>query len=259
MRFEVDGHEVFASTGSVNAGPDARSVVFVHGAALDHTVWVMIARYFARKGLNVLALDLPGHGRSAGEPLASIDALSEWLHQVLIAREIQQATIVGHSMGSLIAYNFALKFPAYLNSLVLLCTAIPMPVSRVMLDASLSHLDIANRMANTFSHSSKTGPAASPGSWNLGAGQRLMERASSGVLHADFTACNEFDPSALKGRVMVQTLVVIGDEDQMTAPQRSLDVAEKIPDAQVLRIPNCGHSMLSERPNQVLDALAEFI
>jgi len=259
MKFEVDGHEVFASTGSVHAAFEAPSIVFVHGAALDHTVWVMIARYFARKGFNVLALDLPGHGRSAGEPLQSIDALSDWLHRVLQAREISQATFVGHSMGSLITYDFALRYPAKLKSLVLLGTAIPMPVSRVLLDASLTHLDVANRMANTFSHSSKTGPAASPGSWNLGAGQRLMERATHGVLHADFTACNDFDPSVFKGRIVAPTLIVIGAEDQMTAPRRSLEVAEMIPQAQTIRIPNCGHSMLSERPNQVLDALAGFI
>ena len=259
MKFEVDGKLVFASTGSVNASADAPSIVFIHGAALDHTVWVMIARYFARKGFNVLAVDLPGHGRSEGAPLTSIDAMSDWLHQVLIVRDIKQATVVGHSMGSLIGFTFAANYPAFVRSLVLLGTAMPMPVSQVMLNASLTHLDVANRMTNSFSHSSKTGPAASPGSWNLAAGQRLMERASEGVLHADFKACNDFDTSSPTGPVLAPSLVVIGDADQMTAPRRSLNVAEMIPGAEIVRIPNCGHSMLAERPNQVLDALADFV
>ena len=47
-------------------------VVLVHGAGMDRTVWTLQARYLAHHGRNVLALDLPGHGRSGGAPLASI-------------------------------------------------------------------------------------------------------------------------------------------------------------------------------------------
>ncbi len=259
MKFEVGGSPVFASTGSVHAAPDAPTIVFIHGAAHDHTVWVMIARYFARKGYSVLSVDLPGHGRSGGEPLTSIAALSDWLQQVFVVRGVAQAHVVGHSMGSLIAFSFAAKYPASVMSLVLLGTAIPMPVTKLMLDASLTHLATANQMANTFSHSSKTGPAASPGSWNLAGGQRLMERAAPGVLHADFTACDNFDPLGLSVRAATPCLVIIGDSDQMTAPRHSLDVAKMIPDAKICRIPKCGHAMLAERPNEVLDALADFI
>lgn len=91
----------------------------------------------------------------------------------------------------------------------------------------------------------------------LGSGARLLERAGPGVFHADLAACNAFDGSSLS--VSVAALVLIGDADQMTPAKASLDVAARLTEPRVVHLPQCGHSMLSERPNQVLDALKEFL
>ena len=66
MRLVVDGIEIFAGTGGRAFDPARRTVVFLHGAALDHTVWALLARWFAHRGCGVLAPDFPGHGRSGG-------------------------------------------------------------------------------------------------------------------------------------------------------------------------------------------------
>lgn len=71
MYFEVDGQTVFAA-GRLQAGSALPPVVLVHGAAMDHTVWVYHTRYFMHVGRSVIAPDLPGHGHSGGTPLASV-------------------------------------------------------------------------------------------------------------------------------------------------------------------------------------------
>ena len=71
MKLQINGSEVFYGTGSGTPNDTAQTLVFVHGAGFDHTIWVMPARYFARHGWRVVAVDLPGHGRSEGPPLTS--------------------------------------------------------------------------------------------------------------------------------------------------------------------------------------------
>ncbi len=88
------------------------TIVFVHGAANDHSVWALQSRYFAHHGYNVLAVDLPGHGRSGGEALASIEAIADWLAALLDALGVERAALVGHSMGSLAALDAAARHPS---------------------------------------------------------------------------------------------------------------------------------------------------
>ncbi len=107
MELQIDGQPVFIATGQQDFDPGKETIVFLHGAGMDHTVWTLFSRYFARRGHNVLAPDLPAHGRSGGEPLPSVPAMAGWVDSVLDALAIERAAIVGHSMGSLIAFEIS--------------------------------------------------------------------------------------------------------------------------------------------------------
>src|SRR5262245_2650195 len=100
MQLTVDGATVHAATGGRAFDPALPLVVFIHGASLDHTVWALLARYFAHHGCAVLAPDLPGHGRSGGEPLTSIAAMADFIAALIEAAGARRATLIGHSMGS---------------------------------------------------------------------------------------------------------------------------------------------------------------
>src|SRR5512138_3857057 len=78
MQFELQGRRIYAYTGTKSIVPSQRTLLFIHGAANDHSVWALQSRYFAYHGFNVLAVDLPGHGRSAGEALPSVEAIGDW-------------------------------------------------------------------------------------------------------------------------------------------------------------------------------------
>src|SRR5688572_30211924 len=99
--------ESYAYTGGKPFDPALPCVVFIHGALHDHSVWTLLARWFAHHGFGVLAVDLPGHGRSAPPVAQSIEALADWTLSLLDAARVQRAALVGHSMGSLIALEAA--------------------------------------------------------------------------------------------------------------------------------------------------------
>jgi pimeloyl-ACP methyl ester carboxylesterase len=117
-------------------------------------------------------------------------------------------------------------------------------------------------MSNIWSHSriAQLGGNENPGVSMLMTGQRLLESADKNVLFTDLTACNKFTGSLeLAKKVEVETLVLIGQQDQMTAPVKALEVANAIPTCRVQTLSPCGHAMLSEQPNAVLDALTTII
>jgi pimeloyl-ACP methyl ester carboxylesterase len=162
------------------------TVVFVHGAAQDHGVWALQSRYFAHHGRNVVAVDLPGHGRSEGKPLPSVAAIADWIVALLDALHVERATLVGHSMGALAVLEAAGRRPERVAKLALLGPAAPMPVSDVLLEAAKRDDHVAFELINgwSFSPGDQLGGNRLPGVWMTGNAMRLMERSRPGVLYA---------------------------------------------------------------------------
>ena len=73
MNYSVNGHSTYCYTGGKTFDAAKPSIIFIHGALNDHSVWILQSRYLANHGFNVLALDLPGHCRSAGAPPATVE------------------------------------------------------------------------------------------------------------------------------------------------------------------------------------------
>ncbi|MEM7221207.1 MAG: alpha/beta hydrolase [Pseudomonadota bacterium] len=258
---EVNGNSVAYATGTGHPAADAPVILFVHGAGMDHSVWVMPARFFARHGYRVIAPDLPGHGLSAPPAIDSVADYADWIAALLDALAIDRCVLVGHSMGSLIAYATAASHPQRIDKVALLGTSAPMPVSDALLGAAADDHPAAFAMGNTWSHSptGRLGRGGTPGTWNLMSGLRLLERSAPGVYHADLAACNGFDQAAFPAvESTTPALVIAGAKDQMTPPKAGIKVAAGLPNCTQVTLPDCGHSMLSEAPNAVLDALAAF-
>ena len=134
MKLQVQGREVYAYTGGKAFDPTLPCVVFIHGAMNDHGNFTLLARWFAHHGFAVLAPDLPGHMQSAGPALTSVEAMADWLLALLDAAGVQRAALAGHSMGSLVALEAAARAPERATRLVMLGTAVPMPVPAALLE-----------------------------------------------------------------------------------------------------------------------------
>ncbi len=261
MRIELSGKTVYAYTGTKPLIPGQRSIMFIHGAANDHSVWALQSRYFAYHGFNVLAVDLPGHGKSTGPALPSIQNMAAWVLSVLDAVRIEKAALVGHSMGSLIALEAAASAPQRVEKLVLVSTAFPMKVSDALLNTARAHDHAALEMINVWSHSAsgQTGGNRAPGQWIMGGSMRLLER-TAGPLYNDFDACNRYTAGAdSAAKVACPALMVSGSHDLMTPPRSAKPLAEKLGNPKSVTIEGSGHDLMAERPDAVLDALISFI
>lgn len=237
------------------------SIMFIHGAANDHSVWALQSRYFAHHGWNVVAVDLPGHGKTSGAPLHSIEDMADWCAQVLRDAGIAQAAIVGHSMGSLIALEVAVRHPELVTRIALVGTAFPMKVADSLLGSARAGEHAALDMINVWGHSNagQLGGHRAPGQWMMGAGMRLMERNATS-LYTDFKACNEYGGgNANASRVACPVLVIAGTRDLMTPAKSARSLSGQFTHAQVVMLPGAGHDIMAEQPDQLLDALIAFL
>jgi pimeloyl-ACP methyl ester carboxylesterase len=262
MNLTVNDSSTFIYTAGKRIDSAKPGIVFIHGAANDHSVWTLQSRYFAYHGWNALAVDLPGHGKSEGHALDSIGALADWIARLLDAAELGQAALVGHSMGSLVALEAAARHASRVTQLALVGTAVPMPVSEPLLNASKANDHAAYDMINVFAHSSaaQVGGNRVPGLWMMGNNMRLMERSGPGVLHADFTACNAYDGGLeAAGKVKCPVLLVLGKRDLMTPPKAAQDVTAKLGKTKMVLLEGAGHALMAEKPDEVLDALVGFL
>ena len=261
MELQINQDHCYIYTGSRPFDADLPSITFIHGGGLDHTVWNLLSRYFAHHGYNALAVDLPGHGRSAGPLLESIEDMASWLTTLWDALDISHSGVIGHSMGSLVALHAAGTFPQRVSFAVLLGIAVPMRVSDELLNAAHDNDHSAFDMVNLWGHGyrAQLGGGQAPGMWMTGSGVRLLERGSDGTLFNDLNACNNYQlglDMAAQSQCPIQ--VLLGRQDIMASPRNAQSVLQAMGNVHSHIFDQCGHMLMSEQPNPVLDKIIEF-
>lgn len=262
MEVSVAGSSVFVATGGQPLDKARPAILLLHGAGLDHSVWALQARYLAHHGHTVIVPDLPGHGRSGGAPLPSIDALAQWCWALLDALEIENCAVAGHSMGALVALHMAATRPARTRALCLAAAAAEMPVHPDLLAAARDDLAKASALIAMwgFGPDGQVGGNKMPGLQMRLAGERLIERSQTGVLATDLAACDAYR-EGLHDAALVEapTHLLLGAEDRMTPPgkgrQLAAAMAKVIGGARVTVLPGCGHMIMAERPDETTDML----
>jgi len=265
MLLTVQGVDAYCYTGGKPFDPALPTVIFIHGAQNDHSVWALQTRYFAHHGYGVLAVDLPGHGRSKGAAKIGVPELADWLLEVLDAAGVQKATLFGHSMGSLIALEASFKAPQRVSHLAMLGATYPMKVSDALLETARADEQSAIDMVNIWSHSSiaQNSPSPVPGFSVTGGARRLMQRISrinpAQVFYTDFAACSAYaNGEAAAQAVRCPTLFLFGARDMMTPPKSTKPLTTAIAHAKVVTV-DSGHALMAEQPDAVLDALFGFM
>lgn len=266
MNITVNGSSLYAYTGGKPFDGARPTVVFIHGVLNDHSVWILQSRWFAHHGWNVLAIDLPGHCKSGGQPPASVEDAAQFVIALLDAAGIERAALVGHSFGSLIALETAARAPGRVSHLAMVGTAYPMKVSPALLEASLNEPQKAIAMVNTFSHSMLAPPPSSlgPGTWLYGSSRALMRRVlnsnrEANVFHVGFNACNSYaNGEAAIDALKCPVLFLLGQGDQMTLASAAKPLISRARDAKVVTV-QAGHALMAEAPDGVLFALADFL
>ena len=262
MYFEVNGKQVFATTGGKAFDNSKPVVVFLHGSGFDHTTWNLQSRFFAFRNYAVLALDLPGHTNSEGPPLESIEAMADWLNDVVTALDIDNISFVAHSQGCLVGLEYASRYPERLRSVSLVTSGLATPVNDALLSAAREKPEAAIAMMTGWGF----GPAGHlhqgpiPGNSMVAGGNKIMRRNSPDALAADLAACNNYaNGKQAAPQIGCPVQVIVAGKDRM-APRRATDeLIAHLRDPQVAVIPESGHIVPQEAPNRCRVLLKDFI
>jgi pimeloyl-ACP methyl ester carboxylesterase len=269
MQFRVDGHDVGSSgLDDLVADVDVPLVVFVHGAGHDHTTWDLQRRALRETGYGAVALDLPGHGDSAGAALPTIAQLADWLARAIGVLGRHSAHLCGHSMGSLIALESASRRPDLARSLTLLGTASAMPVHPKLLAAAQADDPLAIDLIVKWSRGAEGAPTSTvraPRGRSRAEGapdpnRRMLERARPGVLATDLVACAEYAHARAAARTVDRPcLVIAGSADRMTPPAAARDLADALVDREFVELSGVGHNLMTDAPDVVNETIAAFL
>lgn len=262
MKHELQGEMVHIATGGLDFDNSKPVLLFLHGSGQSHLTWVLQSRYFAHRGFAVLAPDLPGHGLSAGTPIARIEEMADWCVALLNSLGVASATFVAHSQGVLITLDAAARYPEHVAGLALIAGAMAIPVNDMLVEMAKSKSEKAFAMMTSWGH----GPAAhkfdntQPGHAFLGYGRRVMAQNEDAALHADLVACNSYDGGPAAAAAVTQpSICLIAGRDRMTPAKVGHRMAASIPGAQTQTFDRAGHFLPAEFPLEVNETLSTFL
>lgn len=271
MKIKVSGKNVFINDQGAAYDPDKPTLVFIHGAGQDSSVWTMQARWAAFNGYNAIAANLPGHGRtparlSSGKPLTTIEKMADWVVKLVKTLDPQdKLVIVGHSMGALIGAEALFRLQDNHGerlSGVLIGAATRMPVHPDLLDAAANNRPFAHELISDwgFAETGHIGGHKVPGFWSMDAGRALMEGAGEGVLATGLAACNDYeqDPTHIS-TVHCPVQIIAGRLDRMTPAKQGMKLASLYPNANCRILEDTGHMIMAEKPDETLLTIQEFL
>lgn len=228
-------------------------ILLIHGAGGSHLSWPPEIRRLV--GYNVYALDLPGHGKSEAFGEQTISAYADHVLTWMEAVNHYRAILVGHSMGGAIALKIAMEHAPRVGGLGLLGIGTPFEVPADILE-NLSNAAMLSAALNRIKALSVS-PTTPPRLADL-VFKRLAEMRAS-VLRGDFLACARFDLTNTLPHVTHPTLIIAGAQDQMTPLRYAQLLSKKIKSAELRVIPEAGHLLMLEKPNETAEHLRAFL
>lgn len=237
------------------AGPQVLSsvVVCVHGAGGNRDSWIPLMRNLAGQGVSSLALELPGHGESGVAQISDVKEYSRYVVQFLEAKRLKSAYLTGHSMGGAVVLASVMSHAELLKGVILIGSGAKLRVKDSILEGVKS--DFLKTVDDIIGYAFS--PAADPSL--IQEGTRGLLRCNVDTMHNDFIACDRFDVLSELESITTPTLVVCGEEDQLTPPKYSQFMFEKIPNAKLFIVPQTGHMVMLEQPAVVGDLITQFI
>jgi pimeloyl-ACP methyl ester carboxylesterase len=262
MYFDVKGKQVFATTGGKAFDNSKPVVLFLSGSALDHTFWALHSRFFAFKNYSVLCLDTPGHTNSEGPELTSIEALGDWVNNVVEALAADNISVVGHSQGCLTALEFVSRFPDNVRSVSFIGSGHATPVNPGLIAAAENDPDAAIDMMISwgFGEAGHLHQGPIPGNSMAAGGWKTMKRNSPSALAADLKACDVYKGGeGAAAKVVCPQQVILGGKDRMTPRKAGMKLVESLSAPECHLIENSGHMSPLEAPDKCRQLLRNFI
>jgi pimeloyl-ACP methyl ester carboxylesterase len=227
-------------------------VLFIHGAGGGEYTWSYQKAFFEKR-FNPIIIELPGHGASEGEGEEEIGRYAEHVYFFLKVLALSNVFLVGHSMGGAITQTLALKHAEVIKGIILVGTGARLRVFPMILDGIRSDFAETARKITQFAYSRNTPSEV------IDRGVADMMRCRPEILYGDFLACDRFDVMAELDKINVPTLIVCGDEDQLTPVKYSQFLLQHIKGSRLEVLPGAGHMVMMEAAETFNEKIGEFI
>ncbi len=238
--------------GSESFKENRPTLLMIHGAGGRAQVWRNQV-HLMKSSLNTLALDLPGHGESAGNAEADIDEYAQWLTETLQTFFPEPPFLMGHSMGGAIVQKAATTSPSLIKGIILAGTGPRLLVAPAFLEGLLNNFDKTIDAIMGYAYA----PEAE--SRLITEGAALMREAGPTVVHGDFLACNQFDLRDRIGEITLPTLILCGEKDSLTPLSLSRKLNGLIEGSRCEIIPSAGHMVMIESHKAFNKSVLDFI
>lgn len=226
-------------------------VLFCHGSGGRHHHWAYQIKGLKGKGINPLAVDLPGHSRSKGLPFNKINNYRDWLRCFARAAALDQFIVAGHSMGGAIALSYALEFPDEVAGLILVGSGGRLRVLPALLEALKDGTVPPSFADYLYSPNTADGLVEN--------GKKEIAETAASIYYADLTACDKFDVMDSLPNIDKPVLIICGGEDRLTPVKYSTYLQQALPKAELVIIDGAGHMVMLEKPDEVNSAIIAFV
>jgi pimeloyl-ACP methyl ester carboxylesterase len=231
--------------------PSRSTLVFIHGAGESSLLWH--AQVEAMKDrVNTVAIDLPGHGRSAGRAQSRVEDYARGIIDFIDAIAAPRPVPCGLSMGGAITQQLLLDEPARFPAGVIISSGARLRVLPALFEAIETNFQAYVAMVDRSGFSDKTPVFVK---------QAFLEdslKADPAVAYGDFTACDRFDVTQRLGSIRVPVLIVSAEDDRLTPPKYGLFLEKNIPNAVRCHVRDAGHFVPIEKPQEVNAAITAF-
>ncbi len=228
------------------------TLVCLHGAGGDTSTWLPVLPHLA-DAANVVVVDLPGHGASAGPLPRSIRDHAAAIADLVVALRVGPVVACGLSMGGAVVQQLMFDHPLTVAAAVLVSTSAHLRVAPAIFDA------IDQDFTAFVDALPDVAAAPHTDHQRLAAVLAAMRAAGPATTATDFHACDRFDLRARLGELDRPTLVISAAHDRMTPIHHAAHLREHIPGARQVHLDDAGHLCTVERPDVVAGVIRGFV
>ncbi|MGI6308209.1 MAG: alpha/beta fold hydrolase [Dethiobacteria bacterium] len=228
---------------------DKTPLLFVHSSGGSGILWLHQLRGLS-EDFSTLAVDLPGHRFSEGQPATRINLNVDYLKDFVVSLGLPPFILIGHSLGGAITIAYALQHPADLQAMILISTG--------------GKLNAAPKLREIF----RQGNYAEMNKYIYGPeaeqelvekGEKMLRSVPLQVFYADLDACEHFDVLNQLQQITLPTLIICGEQDLITPPKLSRFMAQQIRGSELFLLANCGHMTILEKPAAVTEKIRSYV
>ncbi len=229
-----------------------RTVVFIHGSGGDREDWRGQLDGLPA-GVNVVALELPGHGKSEPPGESTVPAYADWAVSFIEALGLKKVVLVGCSLGSAITQLIALSGNPWLEAIGLVGSGARLRVHPDFLEGLRKTPAVALDLMTDFAL------GRNPDEAIKAVVREKFHACSAELVHGDLYGCDQFDVMKTIGEIRLPTWILVGEDDRLTPVKYSRFLHENIAGSRLNIVPNAGHLAMIEKPEEFNRLLMRFL